>query len=308
VGAVLSFYWKESLKTLKDVRKEEEKKLADAGKPIPYPSFEAMRAEDNEEKPYLLINITDEAGNAVRRLKADASAGLKRIVWDFRYAPTSPVSLQEADLSNPFSGADLGYWALPGKYKATLHKVVNGIPSEALQSQEFNIKLLNNATLAAPDRKEVVAFQAKVSELRRVMYAANSVRQGMEERIKYLKGAVLHTPKASPALLGDLRKLEERLQAVKIAMNGDASVARREFETAPSIMGRVELIVYGLWSSTTAPTTTQINNYEAAAKLFEPVLQEIKQLSEVELRNIEKQLETQGAPWTPGRILNWNRE
>jgi hypothetical protein len=162
--------------------------------------------------------------------------------------------------------------------------------------------------LSAADRKEVVAFQAKVSELRRVIWSANTVREGMQERIKYLKNAVMNTPKASTDLLTDLRKLEERINAVKIQMNGDASVARREFEVAPSIIDRVENIVYGLWNTTTTPTTTQIRDYETAAKLFTPVLQEIKQLSETELRNIEKQLEQQGAPWTPGRILNWNRE
>ena len=39
---------------------------------IEYPTFDAIRAEDREEKPYLLFTVKDEAGEVVRRLKSDS--------------------------------------------------------------------------------------------------------------------------------------------------------------------------------------------------------------------------------------------
>ena len=41
---------------------------------------------------------------------------------------------------------------------------------------------------------------------------------------------------------------------------------------------------------------------------FETTLQQLRQLIEVDLRNLEKQMEAAGAPWTPGRIPEWKPE
>jgi len=59
VGATFTYYLKETPKTLKQKRKEKERKLWKENKPIPYPSWDELRAEDNEEKPYLLFTIFD---------------------------------------------------------------------------------------------------------------------------------------------------------------------------------------------------------------------------------------------------------
>ncbi len=47
------------------------------------------------------------------------------------------------------------------------------------------------------------------------------------------------------------------------------------------------------------------NQYTAAAQDFEAVLVQLRQLIEVDLTRLEKQLEAAGAPWTPGRIPEW---
>lgn len=308
VGAVFTYYHKESIKTMRDKRRAEEAKLRKEGKDVPYPTFEEMRKEDNEEKPYLLFTITDKDGSVVRKLKASASKGIKRIVWDFRYPTSSPVSLKQQDLSNPFSDPDIGYLALPGEYNVSLSKVVNNQITELVAAQAFKIKMLNNATLPAEDREAVVKFQEKVSELSRMVESVSSVHRDMMKRIKYLKAAVKETPKAPVNLLSEIDAIETRLQKVSIQLNGDRSLARRQFETPPSIRSRVGFVVYGLWYNTTAPSASQKESYEIAAAEFEPVLKEIKQIAETDLKKIEQQLEGYGAPWTPGRILNWNRE
>jgi hypothetical protein len=57
--------------------------------------------------------------------------------------------------------------------------------------------------------------------------------------------------------------------------------------------------------STARPTQTQANQYAAAAQDLETVLGRLRQLIEVDLAQLEKQLEAAGAPWTPGRIPEW---
>jgi hypothetical protein len=59
---------------------------------------------------------------------------------------------------------------------------------------------------------------------------------------------------------------------VEIKMNGDASMAKREFETAPSINGRIGQIEGSVWYTTSAPTKTATQSYEIASKQFGAVL------------------------------------
>ena len=57
--------------------------------------------------------------------------------------------------------------------------------------------------------------------------------------------------------------------------------------------------------STSRPTQTQIDLYGHAAAEFEGTLNALRQLIEVDLAKLEKQMEAAGAPWTPGRIPEW---
>ena len=49
------------------------------------------------------------------------------------------------------------------------------------------------------------------------------------------------------------------------------SLSRRQFETAPSISGRINSVMFGMFSSTSAPTKTMEMGYDIAAEEFQPV-------------------------------------
>jgi hypothetical protein len=78
--------------------------------------------------------------------------------------------------------------------------------------------------------------------------------------------------------------------------------------TPPSITDRVGYIVSAQRTSTSRPTQTQMNQYTVAAQEFEGVLAQLRQLIDVDLDKLEKQLEAAGAPWTPGRVPEWRPE
>ncbi|MFT5618818.1 MAG: photosystem II stability/assembly factor-like uncharacterized protein [Arenicella sp.] len=307
VGAVFNYYLKEGLTTAKAKRLKSEKKARKEKQSISYPTYEQMRLEDTEEKPYLIFTVMDSEGKMVRKLKTSASAGMKRMVWDFRYPSTNPIRLKP-EVVGPFSSPDQGYLAIPGDYKVSMGKVENGQYTELVSPQPFKVKMLNNATLSAKDRKAVVAFQAKVGELQRMISSTRMTHSNLMKRLKYAKVAVRETPEAPLTLLAEIEKLESQLQKISIALNGDRSLGKRQFETLPSIANRVGIIVYGLWNNTTEPTSTQKENYELAAELFTPVLSQIKQIANTDLPKIENKLNQLGAPYTPNRILNWNKD
>ena len=76
--------------------------------------------------------------------------------------------------------------------------------------------------------------------------------------------------------------------------------------TPPSISQRVNRIVSSQWDTTSAPTTTNIKDYQWAAEAFATELDRLQKLSS-DLDAFEAELEAAGAPWTPGRLPEWEK-
>ncbi|MBC7889933.1 MAG: glycosyl hydrolase [Ferruginibacter sp.] len=305
-GAVFTYHLKEDIKTLKEKRQEKEKEKIKKGEAPYYISIDSMRLEDEQPAPHLLFTISDEGGNVVRKIKAGAKKGIQRIVWDFRYAPFGPINLIPYDESFVFGGSETGFMALPGTYKVSLSKFEDGIYTELATPQTFKTVLLNMASLPATDKKSLQDFSIKVAELRRATSGADNYRIELVNKLKYIKPAIFETPQLAVSISKDIFEIEKRLNAVNNLLNGDASLAKREFETVPSINGRISSIVGSLWRTTAAPTQTYQQSYALAAKQFAPVLEEIKSIGEA-INKVEEELEKKGAPYTPGRVPGWKQ-
>jgi hypothetical protein len=140
--------------------------------------------------------------------------------------------------------------------------------------------------------------------LRRASSAADSYRGELSNKIRFMKSAVLSSSDAHSNLTADINSIDQRLKQVDITMNGDASIARREFETAPSINGRISTIEFTLWNSTSAPTQTAMQSFDVASKQFTAALTELKSI-DGKIKEAEVALEGSKAPYTPGRFPEW---
>ena len=304
VGAVFTYYLKESIKTKQQLRREAEKNIEKKGEDIPYPSWDELRAEDDEEKPYLLFTVSDTEGNVIRRLKTSASAGINRLVWDFRYPDFSPVR----SASDGFNNNDGGILALPGDYTVTMGKVTNGRYTVLVGPQPFKAVVLDNTTLPADDRESLVAFHKKVAELSRAVQGAGRLANDLDARIDLIRQALHKTPDASETLVSKAKAMKDDITEIRRALSGDWTVSRRYGNQPPSISSRVRTIVSSQWRSTSAPSQTMKDQYRIAGEAFEPLLSGLKRLVEFELKNLESAMDSIGAPWTPWRIPDWQIE
>ncbi len=307
VGAVFTYYLKEDIKTIKDKRQETEKEKIKKGEPVYYPVADTIRLEDTQPEPYLLFTFTDESGAIVRTMKTAAKKGLSRIVWDFRYASPAPVNFNTPDPSNPYDQPETGPLAGPGNYKVSLSKFEDGKIMELVAAQPFTVKLLRAATLPPIDKQALQAFIKKVAELRRATGGADTYKGELNNKIKFIKSAIVSSPGNLPDITAQVYDIEKRLNAVELKMNGDASMAKREFETPPSIRGRIDQIEGSLWTSTSAPTITSMKSYDVAAKQFNAALTELKSIDN-DIKKVETTLEQNKAPYTPGRMPEWKEK
>jgi photosystem II stability/assembly factor-like uncharacterized protein len=306
-GAVFTYHLAEEIKTLEKTRQDREKEIRKEGGTIGYPSWDELRAEDREEKPTLVLTVTDAAGDVVRRIDGPVKSGFHRVAWDLRYPAPDPVRLKPPE-PGPFSDPPAGPLVAPGRYTVSLAKRVGGVLTALGQPQSFETVPLGTASLSAADREALLAFQRKTARLQRAVLGSVRAAREAADRIRHIKKGLDDTPGAGPELMERVRELETRLKEQQLRLSGDSTIRRRNEPTPPSVAGRVGRIVYGQWTSTSAPTGTNRDAYRYASELFAPLLADLRQLIETDLEELETRMEAAGAPWTPGRLPRWSPE
>jgi photosystem II stability/assembly factor-like uncharacterized protein len=304
VGAVFSYYLKDDIKKLKDIRKEAEKAKGEKKQPVYYPSMDSLRLEDNQPDPYLLFTVKDQTGSVVRHIKASAKKGLSRIVWDFRYNTPAPVNNRYTPPPDVLFGrAEVGHLAIPGQYTVTLSKYVDGVLTEIAGPITFTCKLLDQSSIPV-NMEQNVAFYKEVTRLRKATSAASDLLRNMNQRVSNVNLAAQDLPATPKSILEKAYGISRQLIDLNIQLNGDGSKASRQFETTPSINGRVGGIEYGIWSSTAPVPQLYKESYEIASRQFTKLLEDMRKVH-ASLEALEKELEINQAPYTTGRWPEW---
>ena len=250
-----------------------------------------------------MLTVMDTDGNVVRRLNGPAKSGFQRVAWDLRYPAMNPTRASAPD-DDAFGPGPMGPLAGPGTYSVHFAKRVGGVLAEITEPQAFEVEPLNNATLPTTDRVALLEFQRRTARLQRAVLGAQQATREAGERITLLKKAIEDASAAQPTMMDDARKLEARLADLRLELEGDAMMDRRNESRPPSLSDRVNDIIDG-WSSTSMATATQRRSYEIAAKEFSAFLPKLKTLVETDLHRLETQADAAGAPWTPGRVPEW---
>ncbi|HJX29176.1 MAG TPA: glycosyl hydrolase, partial [Thermoanaerobaculia bacterium] len=306
-GAVFTYHLKEDLKTRQKARWEAEAQIEGEGGNVSYPSWDELRAEDRESDPVILLTITDQEGNVVRRLTGPTTAGFHRVSWDLRFPAFVPPS-EGGSGEDLFDEPDRGPMAAPGTYRVSLAQRVGGKLTPLGEPQTFQATPLGLSSLPATDMPAVNTFQQKTGRLQRAIVGALELVDETSARLDAIQKALVVTPRADDRLSDEADALERRLQDIDVALSGDTTLARRNEGTPPSIFGRINNVVEGQWNTTMAPTQTHQDAYRLAAEAFTPVLAELTRLVETDLKALEDKMEAAGAPWTPGRVPTWQPE
>jgi photosystem II stability/assembly factor-like uncharacterized protein len=304
-GAVFTYYLKDGLKTLEEQRIEAEEEAQEAGEAPRIPTYEELRAEEEQTDPAIVLTVRDADGNVVRRIDGKASKGTHRVAWDLRWPSEQPVSL-EKKTRNPWDRDPVGHLAVPGTYTVTLSKLVDGVVTELAGPQSFTVVDLGLNTFKTDDPAATFAFQRQTAELERAVQGAIEWADEAESRLDHTRKAVQDTPQADASLIGEWQRLYSELMVITVELSGDRTRSRRNVFTPPSISDRVGRIVGSQWDTTGAPTETNVQDYEWAADAFSKELARLRAFAR-DLEAFEAQLEAAGAPWTPGRLPEWSK-
>lgn len=304
-GATLTYYLKETIKTRRQRRQEAEREAGRKGVTPPYPTRAELREEQEEEPPSIVLTITDADGKVVRRVSGPITAGMHRVSWDLRYPTVSLGSTAGQPQGDPEQPPEppSGHLVMPDRFSVSLAKRVNGVVTPLDGPVSFSVVVDGAEAMAAADRTALAEFQKKLARLQRALTGAVETAASMRTRLGLIRRAVDEAGDTDNRLSSHVRSLEKQTDEILSALRG----GRADSDTPPPpISARVNGIANRQRMASSRPTATQIDQYNIAAAEFKPVLDRLRALVEDDLVKLEKAVEAAGAPWTPGRLPEWN--
>jgi len=308
LGAVISYYFDDTLRTYKEKRQIAEKSKIKENLDVKYPTIEDLRVEDREEKPYLLFTIYDNGGNEIRKIIEKPKLGVNRVVWDFRYTAQTNIKLK-SNKPGRYGEPSSGPLALPGNYFVSMHKVENGIATLLVDKTSFKCSWLKNNSIPTNNTEELLAFQQKVDRLRKAVDASGKIMELDKKRIDFIESAFKTYPGLDLSYLDTLNEIDNQRDQVSVMLYGDPSLSKRDIEQKEAVSSKVGIIIWNMWRNRSNPSSTNKMLYETASNDFEITVKRLQKLDE-SIKNVENYLEENEVPFTPGRglILNWNKE
>jgi len=301
-GAVFTYYLEDGLETRRERRLGKEAEQRELGETIEYPSWEKLRLEDREAAPQILLTVRDKDNRVVRQVVGSVSAGFHRVAWDLRYPAFDPITGPREE--DPWGMPASGPMAPPGTYNVQLTRVLDGEVNVLGDSQAFQAIPLGLATLGAPDQAALTDFQDQVASLQRAVMGTAELARERARQLELLSTGLQSTVGAPAEQGGQVRNLRLRLYELETTLWGDRTVSRRSEPVLPGLMRRVDRVVGGFWSSS-APTETHRRDYAIAAASFGELLSAFRRF-ESDFADLQRSLDEEGTPWTPGRGLpNW---
>ncbi len=248
-----------------------------------------------------MLTVRDPGGDVVRRMTGPNRKGVHRVTWDLQYPGFTNVSAGTGSDGN-------GPMAVPGSYTVEVATWVDGTMTTIAGPEAFQVEALGISTLPQGDAAAMLAFQQDVGELQRAVMGTNAAMGEAMQSVRAMKNAIDRAPEGTDALRAEARDLEIRLMDLQEVIQGDRTLPRRFEPAMPGIMSRIQTVVGGTWSTSSAPTATHQEQYQIAADAFAGVVGSIRQAVDVDVPALENRLESMGIRWTTGRgVPRWSR-
>nr|WP_321235348.1 glycosyl hydrolase [uncultured Psychroserpens sp.] len=299
-GAVFTYYLSEDLKSLKSERQEAEKKLNAQNAEIKFPGWEALEKEKFQEEPKLILTIKDSNGRVINSVSGTNKKGFNRVNWDLSYPERDVEKLKPVKTVDPWTNNTV--LATPGNYTVTLSKRVDGKITQLGEAQEFKVVPLKEGTLKGASYAEQKAYIESHHAFQQNLSATSMTLAKQLVVIDAMKRAADKSANPSTELINKIYNAKMKLLAIDKELNGDRTKAEIGEKSNPTPLDGNYL---GIMTSqnTYGPTTNIKSAVERAKNQLSSIKSKLSLLMNNEMKAIERDLKTAGAPWIEGQGL-----
>ena len=264
-GIHFTYYLKEKISSLQEVRESDESKKIKDGKEITFPKWEDLEKEKMEERPKILIGVYDANKRLIRWLEGKNKKGISRITWNYRMNPIGIVS--ESNMKRK-EGPMVG----PGNYYAQLFSWKNGEFVVMTDMLPFHVKLIEGyqSALKEQSTENVIDFWSKLEESFTRMQLLNTQIKKSLKRIEVYESALARSSKVENDLSKQLSNMATDIKSLEIKVNGSAVRSEiGELNEYPTVYSYLGAVSSGVRNSTYGPTPMHIAYLGHANKMIE---------------------------------------
>ncbi len=289
-GATFTYYLRDGLQTLEEVRRAAEKEAVEAGREVAFAGWDAVEAERSEADPVILLTVRDSEGNVVRRIEGPVTKGFHRVSWDLRHPSPSAIT------STGASATASGMLAQPGTYTVSMAKRVNGEVTELSAAQSFEVVPLREGALPGASHAEVNTFLRSYEETTRNSSAFDAAFSEAVDTVEKMAIALSQASADPGNLDAMIHALGTDLQTLRSDVYGPPARQEPGERVNPTVGSRLFNLSIGLNTSTYGPTETHKEQLQIIFNQLSGFQDRLAAL-ENRMRGVGQNLIDAGAPW-----------
>lgn len=293
-GAIFTYYLPENFKSLKSKRQKKEETLKKENKNIPFPGWDTLDEEKNEEGAAIILVIKDSNDNVVNRIEGPYKKGFNRVAWDLRIPNKSTIDIGKVG-STPSEYYNFDSFANEGTYTISLFSKINGEIKALSQPQSFEIARIRKNSLVNPKSNEIESYTKALNTFKITLENTLNKFKKASKKLKALDKASIYMKAAPGAIDKSISNLKTEMHNLSQILNGNASKKEIIEKDILPISSRLYMAQRGLYT-TYGPTTLQMESFEMAKTLFNRIEPRLKQFIEVDVPKVEKALLNAGVP------------
>ncbi len=303
-GAVFTYYLKDDLKSLRQLRQEKEKKLDKENKDIEFPGWDNLDKEVIQDKPRVFLTVLDKDNKLVNIVEGKTKKGIHRVNWNLRFASKNPVRLGKYSKTtggNPIMNR--GFMVGPGNYKVFLSKEVDGEITVLSDTIDFEVVPLRKGALKGSDPEDVALFWKKLSDFRSDLQALRMNFDNIKKQSVAMQKALKKADVFDPELNKKIFQLKQDILKMEIDAFGSPSRNEVGEHNPPNISDRLRAVSGGVMNSTYGPTQMHRKTFEIAIKEYNRLFKLVKDIKDNRIPSLEHELRRVGAPYIEGEEL-----
>ena len=282
-GAIFTFYLSDEVSTKKQKRKKIEKELEKSNSDIPFPGWDELDAELNQNLPKVIIEIYDDNNNFVDRFSTAYKKGFNRISWDLTKNISTNVSSGSTRSYSPSIRVN------PGKYSFNVYLSFDGKVNK-IGSKFFEVERIRSGVLNNPNIDKIDEYVTEIEN----EYKNYSVLSSKFGKIKDDNKSIISLINKSSNYKDYISQqdvIQKSIDKIDAFVSGNKSKQDVREKDVETISNRLSVATRGI-NSSYGPTGMQIASLTKAKSLIIKLGEMIDNLN-LEFTKLKNQVESE---------------
>ncbi|WP_203257822.1 WD40/YVTN/BNR-like repeat-containing protein [Hyunsoonleella ulvae] len=264
-GAVFTYYLPEGFQSGMEKRQRREKQLKKENQDIPFPGWDALDGEKNEEGASVILVVKDNDGKFITRVNAPYKRGFNRVAWNLKVPNISSLNMEK--ISGKPSEYRYNLFANEGTYTVSMFSKINGVVTPLSAPQTFEIVRIRENSLDNPIASEIDAYIKDYKAFKSNFEIKLNQFNNATKKLKAYNKATVYAMMEPGTLEKQISDLMSEMRNLGQVINGNASKKEIREKDLQSVASRLSVAARG-FGTIYGPTKTHMQSFEKAKDLF----------------------------------------